>query len=579
MIRILYFPDLESEMYQLSHILSDQKNLIEQIKEESLLDEQKNITTEIADENGDEMQDQNKKALKDIRDALNNYDKSLDGKVFIHEGSFIELDADEYRPICRCHLFLFNDVVIIAKIKHDKKLEFMSEYDTKKIAVVNIKDLTGVRNAINIITSDGPRIYQTINDAARIEWIEKFEIAMKFHQQPTPSNLKVKSKKKPAPQPPSNVEQKSAVVERPIPEWIYTLPEEIHSEIAQRHFEDSLASIQKCEQFLQQNQSFQNSNEICDKLKNLKSVLTNVLLHELSTTKNRDLQSVLRSSRRTLKLLVDMDKSRESSSIFLKVCSIALRTSQKNNRRNNLPVSELFFCDLAQIATEFMRAFLKHEACISALIVWSSDELSYFTKQLIKHFLIKGTTLENIAKIVESVREPCLKLTEIGLDLSYFLEGLIQSHLEMLLEDSRSRLIEGINRGVDESWQPYNLTSKTNLRHFTKDFNEKLDIDLSSYVTGETYISLTQSTIQFCKHYLNVTNSCALIGKNHVLKPLCEKILVDFFVCQHNLKPLSTQQNVDVSKNLLKIIFINYCHYSLILLRRIRSSFMISCFQ
>lgn len=534
-------------MYQLSHILSDQKNLIEQFKEESLLDEQKNIIVETNTDEIGQQQEHNKKALGVIKEAMSNYEKNLDDKLFIHEGSLIELDAEEYKPISRSHLFLFNDVLIIAKIKHDKKLEFMNEYDTKKIAVVNIKELTGVKNAINIITSNGSRIYQTINASARSEWIEKFEIAMKSNQN---LNLKIKSKKGPAPQPPSLQKEGAFAVEKAdtfqsIPEWIHTLSEEMQSEIAQRHFEECLASIQKCEVFIKQNPNSANAGETRDKLKSLKAILADVLLNELSTTKKRDLQSVLRTSRRTLMLLVDMGKSRESSSIFLKVTSVALRMSQKNNRRNNLPVAELFFSDLAKIVSEFLRAFQSNEACISTLVVYSNDEISYFTQQIIKHFLSKGTSLESIASIVESVREPCLKLTELGLDLSYFLEGLLHSHLEMLLEESRCRLIDGSNR-LDENWQPYNLVSKTNMRNFLKDFNEKLGIDLTDYVTGETYFSLTQSTVQFCQHYLNVTKSCAVIGKNYVLKPNCEKILIDFFITQHNMKPSKTLQNIDV---------------------------------
>jgi hypothetical protein len=48
----------------------------------------------------------------------------------------------------------------------------MSEYETKKIGVINIKDLDGVRNAINVITHDGSRIFQCINSAAKVSPIE-----------------------------------------------------------------------------------------------------------------------------------------------------------------------------------------------------------------------------------------------------------------------------------------------------------------------------------------------------------------------------------------------------------------------
>jgi exocyst complex component 8 len=545
-------------MYQLSHILVDQRSLIEQIREETLLDDQKNVIGE--PDEGDTEQDQNKKAIAIIKEALIGYNKNLDEKFFIHEGSLIELDPNDYRPICRSHLFLFNDILIVAKIKHDKKLEFMTEYETKKLGVINIKELTGVKNAINIITSDGSRIYQTINAASKTEWIEKFEVSIKFNQ---PMSSAAKSKKGPAPQPPKTLhKQKSSIethsicsdatlsptasmkTENLAPEWLNSAPEEIQAEIAQRHFEDSLVLIQKCEDYIMKNPSFYNSEEIQDKVKSLKTILSSVLLHELSTTQCRDLQSVLRSSRRLLKLLVEMGKSREASSILLKVCTTAIRTSQRQARRNNLPVSELFFCDLAQVASEFLRAFQAQVACTSALVVWSNDELQYFSQQLIKHYLAKGTSLETVAKVVESVREPCAQLTKIGLDLSYYMEGLLRGQLEQLIEESRFRLIENVGR-TEEIWQPYNLGSKNSLRTLVKELSA-MGVDLTELITGDTWINLTQSTVNFCRHFLSITESCAIIGKNSILKPDCEQLLKDLFITQHNIKPTATQ-NVDVS--------------------------------
>lgn len=547
-------------MYQLSHILVDQRNLIEQIREETLLDDQKNVIGE--PDEGDTEQDQNKKAIAIIKDALIGYNKNLDEKFFIHEGSLIELDPNDYRPICRSHLFLFNDILIVAKIKHDKKLEFMTEYETKKLGVINIKELTGVKNAINIITSDGSRIYQTINMAAKTEWIEKFEVSIKFNQPMSAA----KSKKGPAPQPPKTLQKQrssietqsicsdatlsptaSMMTENLAPEWLNSAPEEIQAEIAQRHFEDSLVLIQKCEDYIQRNPSFYNSEDIQEKVKSLKTILSSVLLHELSTAQCRDLQSVLRSARPLLKLLVEMGKSREASSILLKVCTTAIRTAQRQARRNNLPVSELFFCDLAQVASEFLRAFQAQVACTSALVVWSNDELQYFSQQLIKHYLTKGTSLETVAKVVESVREPCAQLTKIGLDLSYYMEGLLRGQLELLIEESRYRLIENVGR-TEEIWQPYNLGSKNSLRTLVKDLNS-MGVDLTELITGDTWINLTQSTVNFCRHFLSITDSCATIGKNSILKPDCEQLLKDLFVTQHNIKPAATQ-NVDVSDTL-----------------------------
>lgn len=104
-------------MYELSHILIDQKNILTTLREELLLD-QKNVIEEHDPEDDEERQ--SKKAIMVINESLVGFDGILDGKFFINEGGLIELDSSDYRPIVRVHLFLFNDTLIIAKIKHDK---------------------------------------------------------------------------------------------------------------------------------------------------------------------------------------------------------------------------------------------------------------------------------------------------------------------------------------------------------------------------------------------------------------------------------------------------------------------------
>ncbi|XP_050068994.1 exocyst complex component 8 [Anopheles maculipalpis] len=541
---------LESEMYQLSHILIEQRNLLTTLRDESLLDDQKNIIEEQSlDPNVNEEQ-QNRKAIQLIKESLIGYKGNLDDKVFIHEGGLIELDSNDYRPICRIHLFLFNEVLVLAKVRNEKKLEFQTEYETKKIAVINIKDLDGVnKNAINVITSDGARMFQCINSATKQDWIDKFELAIKFHQ------LK-KPKKAQAPQPPTTLKfeapQKSTdselltlsptasemgrvIVENLPPEWLVTAPEEIQAEIAQRHFEDCLALLQKCEEHLAQDSSFHGAGEIVEKIKSLKASLASVLMHELSNSQSRSLQAALRSSRRPLKLLVEMDKSREACGILLRVCTSAIRSSQRQARRNNLAVSELFFCDVALVASEFLRAFSTKASCTSALIVWCNMELQYFASQLIKHYLTKDTQLEMVAKVVEGVREPCLKLREIGLDLSYHMEGLLRSTLGQLLDEARYRLVDSIGR-TEDPWQPYNLQTKTGLRSLLKEF-DVLGIDFRAYVTGDTWINLTQATVNFCRHLLQTTESCAYLAKYDSLQRDAEILIRELFLSQHSNKP------------------------------------------
>lgn len=105
------------------------------------------------------------------------------------------------------------------------------------------------------------------------------------------------------------------------------------------------------------------------KVRQLKNELSGVLLDEISNCQTRSLYAALVSCRVKLKLLADMNKDREACGTMLKVCTAAIRSSQRQARRNNMEISQLFFCDLAQVASEFLKAFKNKGACMSSKIL------------------------------------------------------------------------------------------------------------------------------------------------------------------------------------------------------------------
>lgn len=109
-------------MYQLSHLLIEQRNILSMF-EEANLSSAKDPKRSIGEEEDQPhaIDDaENKKLIAAIKEALPSYTDSLDDQTFIHEGGLIELDSDTHRPICRVFLFLLNNLLIIAKVKHDK---------------------------------------------------------------------------------------------------------------------------------------------------------------------------------------------------------------------------------------------------------------------------------------------------------------------------------------------------------------------------------------------------------------------------------------------------------------------------
>lgn len=179
------------------------------------------------------------------------------------------------------------------------------QYDASKLAVINIRDLEGVKNAINVITPDGARIFQCISPKTKVnrsheaisviiltrrisfqtEWIEKFEVALKFNQA---SGVATKSsKKQQAPQPPKQIQQQKSFVDTKSiissemtlspdsvtsiqinwgPDWLLTAPEEILALIAQRHFDEALTLITDCEEHFAKDSTFYGAPETIEKV-------------------------------------------------------------------------------------------------------------------------------------------------------------------------------------------------------------------------------------------------------------------------------------------------------------------------
>lgn len=191
-----------------------------------------------------------------------------------------------------------------------RKLEYAFQYDATKIAVTNMKDLDGVKNAINVILPEESKIFQCISATIKNEWIEKFEKALKFNQMKRKQNSKVsknvvsRSNKqistdskvsksttknslasvKISPSESTMSECETANISY-APEWLLRVHEEIHTLIAQRHFDDALGLITKCEEYFTNDSSFQNANEIIKKVILLKRVSSIKILYFASSVK------------------------------------------------------------------------------------------------------------------------------------------------------------------------------------------------------------------------------------------------------------------------------------------------------
>lgn len=62
---------------------------------------------------------------------------------------------------------------------------------------------------------------------------------------------------------------------------------------------------------------------------------------------------------------------------------------------------------------------------------------------------------------------------EIGLDLTFYLEGELRKPVERCLQDAREKLMESIKlRAIEDKWRPVSFNSRTGLTRFTDDMKE-----------------------------------------------------------------------------------------------------------
>lgn len=106
-------------MTQLSLLLQEQHNILA-----SLTDDKTGTNSRVAEDDDKDAQEQeeaeNMHATRAVKEMVQGFNGNLEGKIFLNEGALTELDSNDYRPIQRVFFFLFNDVLIMCKVKHDK---------------------------------------------------------------------------------------------------------------------------------------------------------------------------------------------------------------------------------------------------------------------------------------------------------------------------------------------------------------------------------------------------------------------------------------------------------------------------
>ncbi|VDI63144.1 exocyst complex component 8, partial [Mytilus galloprovincialis] len=168
---------LEGEMYQLSHILTEEKSLMSSMMEMSLVSD-KAIVEQPKEQTQENPEEDTRKNLAFLLEKVEGCSSvtEVPGRHLIHNGDLAELDAESFTQIQKVHAFLLNDSLMIAtwlpnsptydihprgEIQRGPvRYRFQGLYELDSLAIVNVRDAGPIKNAFKILMFPDAKMYQ-----------------------------------------------------------------------------------------------------------------------------------------------------------------------------------------------------------------------------------------------------------------------------------------------------------------------------------------------------------------------------------------------------------------------------------
>lgn len=149
--------------------------------------------------------------------------------------------------------------------------------------------------------------------------------------------------------------------------------EDLDSCIAQRHFEEAYSLLEKAKAYLKDAHPTPLLTEIQTRVNERARSLVNVLTKELELSADaKSLQGGgLRSARRAVKLLIQLNRSAQACHLYLRLCSAVLKARLKRIKKEGTTMayvkqlSAIAFSNMAEIAREYLKTFPQSTNCTS----------------------------------------------------------------------------------------------------------------------------------------------------------------------------------------------------------------------
>ncbi|XP_022090241.1 exocyst complex component 8-like isoform X2 [Acanthaster planci] len=508
---------LEGEMYQLSHVLTEQKAIMSQMLEMSI----GNKEASARNKDMPQSKDDQKRTIASLLDRVEGCSRitEVPGRYIVHDGDLVELDTDTFSEVQRVHAYLLNDSLVITTFVPNRRgpvrYKYQVLYELDSLAVVNVRDVGPVKNAFKILMFPDQRIYRADNSRTKRTWLDKLEEAKKTkaaadaHRRELAEQMSVESSDY------NPFDEEDDVTSPVVPvestsmlkvEWLLELPEDLDMCIAQRNFEEATDLIIKTNTYLDSVPQSPALKEMRARVDHRVKQLTDVLTRELQVSPDRSLRGGPQVTRRAVTQLIRLGRATQACDLFLKNRSASIKQSLRQLRiegATSMYITKLcgvFFHHIIETGKEFRFTFAENQGCFSAFVVWSKAELKTFANHFSRQALAKKTSLSTVAECVSIARSYCQQLSVIGLELLFALNSLLLRGIREALQYNKDQLIEASrHRNVDERWFPLNLKNRTAANTLIQDMHLLGFEDFNTLVYDECFVRISSSNVAFTK--------------------------------------------------------------------------------
>ncbi|CAM9748747.1 unnamed protein product [Lampetra fluviatilis] len=534
---------LESEMYQLSHILTEQKTIMESITQLLLStdkgehiqgcipgpfsDLDPHFTEEAAKEKPTafpkETEEVKQRTLTTLLEKVEGCKDIMEtpGRYLVYNGDLVEYDAETMSQIQRVHAFLMNDCLLIATWLPNRRgavrYRYHSLYQLGDLAIINVKDNGPMKDMFKVMKYPDCRIFQAENIKIKKEWLDILDETKKSK---AASDKLKKEEERPmspkTPDSPANPFEVDEPAESPTQEeavnlsleWIQELPEDLDVCIAQRDFEGAVDLLDKLKAYLKDKPTTLPVKQLRAKVEERVKQLTDVLVFELSP--DRSLRGGPRATRRAVCQLIRLGQSTKACELFLKNREAAVHTATRQLRIEGstlLYINKLcnvFFTSLLDTAREFERDFAADSGCYSSFVVWSRSAMKMFAGAFCKQVFDSKESLSTVAECVAVAKRHCEKLSEIGLDLTFTLQSLLFKDMKAALQSYKDIIIEATkHRNSEEMWRQMNLMTPQALQKLKDEMMSSGISNFSQYTGQDCWVNLSYTIVAFTKQLLS----------------------------------------------------------------------------